>query len=264
VAPPQLVAPRANPLEVEALGQESVAVTLAGRLWRAPADVDLWPLRYVLASRGIDEFDRPTINVPALIAALKGILGAQWLEFVELIPDQEGLIEASNLLASAAGFPGGDDDLTFGKLPTTLLLLARWPDKVESDLDRFWRRDLADRYRFDGDRRLLTLRQIHARLQNLPAESSLAIALGRRSGAELLLMDVFKAIAGREHPARPLTPEEAAQARAEQSAVAEARAKYRERQDRRKNARAGAAALAQRNAAERAARVGGSQHAEAS
>lgn len=197
------------------------------------------------------------MNQAALLRALHGILGSQFREFVAAVPRRGDLVGASNTIAAAAGFPAGKDDRLFGSLPMTLALIAKWPSKVESDLNRFWGLDYCDRFRFDvNGNRLLTLRRIHTRLTNLPAESSLAIAMGKRTGAEILLMDVFKAIAGKDHPARPLTPEEAAQARSEQASISKAREEYRARRDREKNRRTGAAELARRNRAEQRQREG--------
>ena len=259
-----LVLPTADPVTAEAQGQEHVTATLNGRAWRVPLDADLWPLDSILLSQRYDEHGAKQIHYPALIDALELLLGDQWDDFIDATPRRTGLVEASHAFAAAAGFPGDSaEDLTFGNLSLTLALILKWPAKVESDLDRFWSLDYRDRWRFDDDgRRRLTLRQIHTRLQNLPAESSLALALGRRSGAELLLMDVFKVLAGREHPARPLTAEEAAQARAEQAQLSKARAESKARMNRTKNSRRAAAQLAQRNAAEKQQREG--QHAEAS
>ena len=259
-------APTADPARLEADGEELATVTIAGRPWRVPADADRWPLDAILSTRGLTEFGEPVVNFEPLVFALKQILGPQWEELLEFLPNRDALVEASQSIAAAAGFPADPErDISFGSLPTTLSLLLRFPDKVESDLDRFWSIDLRDRFRYDEEgRRALTLRQIHVRLQNLPAESSLAIALGRRSGAEIVLMDLFKAITGKDHPRRPLTAQEAAEARARAVEAAKARADYEKRQNRNKSRRAGAAALARHNAAQKAARSRGSDHAEAS
>ena len=53
--------------------------------------------------------------------------------------------------------------------------------------------------------------------------------MGRRSPVELLLMDIYEPLAGRVHPARPLTPEQAAERHAEASAKAKALADYEKR-----------------------------------
>ena len=109
-------------------------------------------------------------------------------------------------------------------------MLELWPSAVESDLARFWQLDYRDRWRFDVDgHRKLTLRQINARLSHLPADSALAIQMGRRSPVELLLMDIYEPLAHRVHPARPLTPEQAAERHAEAAAKAKARADYEKR-----------------------------------
>lgn len=256
--------PPAEPAELEAVGQESVTATFSGREWRLSA-ADDWPLDLILACPTQNQHGALTINYPALFAALELIVGEeQWPALIEACPKRRDLVAAAQAFAAAAGFPKLiDGDRAFGALPTTLALLTKYPGKVESDLDRFWGIDYRDRWRRDSaGHRALTLRQIHVRLSNLPGESALAITLGRRTGAELLLMDVYKAIAGQDHPARPMTPEEAAQARAEQAALSKARADSRARANRVKNQRLGAAELARRNAAERKQREG--QHAEAS
>lgn len=103
-------------------------------------------------------------------------------------------------------------------------------DAVESDLARFWATDYRDRWRFDTDgRRRLTLRQIHARLSHLPADSAIAIAMNRRSPMELLLMDLYEPLAGRPHPARPLTAEQVAERNAEAARQRKAREDYEKR-----------------------------------
>ena len=197
---------------------------------------------------------------------MRVILADQWPEF-RRAHKRGDLIDATNAIAAAAGFGvTGEHDRVFGSLPTTLALLTRFPEKVESDLDRFWGIDYLDRWRYDEQgRRKLTLRKIHARLSNLPAESSLAIALGRRSGSELLLMDLWKALTGQSHPSRPLTAQEAAQARSEASALAQARAEYEERRNKDRNRRQRAGEEARRNRAEQIARQREqAPHAEAS
>jgi hypothetical protein len=78
---------------------------------------------------------------------------------------------------------------------------------VEADLDRYYHRDLGDRWRFGPDgRRLLTFRMIRARVRHLPPDSATGQALGLDTGwkvGDYLLSDVVHALTGKPHPARP-------------------------------------------------------------
>jgi hypothetical protein len=115
---------------------------------------------------------------------------------------------------------------------TSLLRLIRdHPDALEADLSRYHNgMDLRDYWRTGPDgRRLLTLRQIAARVRYLPPDCATAQALGGSgwTTADYLLADVFHAQAGRPHPGRPKPgprAEDPARARARASALARARA----------------------------------------
>lgn len=229
--------PITDPLRAEAIGEEFVTATHLGREWRIPADVDTWPLTAVKYSVGVTASRDIVINHIAVAEALEAILGDQWDQFVDLAPRRRDLVPASQVFAETVGIPAGTEiapdgkpqDRVFGAIPRMLAVLETWPTAVESDLDRFWRIDYRDRWRFRDGHRILTLRQIHARLSHLPADSALAVTMGRRSPAELLLMDIYEPLAGRAHPARPLTPEQIAERNAEANAKAKARAEYEAR-----------------------------------
>jgi len=176
------------------------------------------------------------VNHGALITALETLLGEQLEDFLDAAPTRAELIPASHAFATAVGIGQTPDahsqryDKAFGAIPRLLALLDNLTDAVESDLSRFWGIDYRDRWRFDDTgRRLLTVRQIHARLSHLPADCALAIAMGRRSPMELLLMDLYEPLAGRPHPARPLTPEQAAERNAEAARQRKAREDYEKR-----------------------------------
>lgn len=245
----------ASPAEAEARGQEFIAATFSGTEFRLPLDVDAWPLDTIRACRGM-RGDKIVVNHDALIGTLQTLLGAeQWHEFLTAAPKRRDHVPAANAFAAAAGFSKDpafpDVDIVFGAIPRLLALIDMWPSKLESDLNRFWQLDYRDRWRFDDDgRRRLTLRQIYARVSNLPAGSALAIALGRRAPDELLLMDLFEGMTGRKHPARPISPAEAATRQQQAEAEQKARAGYRQRQAKRNthldNARANARRTQQR------------------
>jgi hypothetical protein len=226
-----------DPVEAEAIGAEFVTAVYKGREWRIPADVDTWPLDYVRSSIGYTRERTPIVNHVAITQALEGILGEQWDDFVIAAPRRRDLVPASQTFAAAIGIGASDQrgpdgallDRVFGSLPRLLAVLETWPTAVESDLNRFWGLDYRDRFLFTTGRRRLTLRQIHARLSHLPADSALAVEMGRRSPVELLLMDIYEPLAHRVHPARPLTPEQAAERHAEANAKAKARADYEAR-----------------------------------
>jgi len=229
--------PITDPVEAESLGEEFVSAAFAGRDWRIPLDVDTWPLEHLRYSVGYARDRGSVVNHIAVAQALEEILGDQWDDFVTAAPRRRDLVPASQSIAAAVGIAASDQrgpdgqlfDRAFGSIPRLLAVLQSWPTAVESDLMRFWNLDYRDRWRFDDGRRRLTLRQIHARLSHLPADSALAIAMGRRSPVELLLMDIYEPLAGRAHPARPLTPEQAAERHAEATAKAKARTEYEKR-----------------------------------
>lgn len=111
-----------------------------------------------------------------------------------------------------------------------LRLIRDHPDALEADLSHRHGMDLRDYWRRDSyGRRLLTLRQIAARVRWLPADSAVARVLGGPgwTNADYLLADVFHAHAGKPHPGRPAATartEDPARARARASALARARA----------------------------------------
>jgi hypothetical protein len=227
-----------DPIRAEALGLDSATATFAGCEWRIPLDVDTWPLPLIQRCRGITAERRILIDHVAVVEALEELLGEQFGDFLAAAPRRGDLVPASNTFAAAAGMPAGRDtdvenkpiDRVFGALPRLLTVLARWPEAVESDLNRFWNLDYRDRWRFDDQgRRKLTLRQIYARIDHLPADSALAVQMGRRSPVELLLMDVYEPLAGRPHPARPLTPQQIAERHAEAEKLRKARSDYESR-----------------------------------
>lgn len=230
-----------DPLRAEALGEEFVTATHLGREWRIPADVDTWPLTVITASLGISRTDRRiVVNHLAVAESLEQLLGDQWDDFTRAAPKRRHLAPASQAFAAAAGLPAGTEidphgepqDKAWGAIPRLLAVLEAWPDAVESDLGRFWNLDYRDRWRFDTDgRRRLTLRQIYTRISHLPADSALAVQMGRRSPTELLLMDIYEPLAGRAHPARPLTPAQLAERNAEAAAKAKALADYEARRE---------------------------------
>ena len=232
--------PTNNPVEAEALGLGTVTAAFMGREWRIPADVDTWPLRHVKGSIYLSPTRVPTVNHIAIAQALEILLGDQWDAFLGVAVRRRHLVPATHAFAEAVGIrsssqmgPDGKPfDRAWGSIPRLLAVLEAWPTAVESDLTRFWSADYRDRWRFDADgHRLLTLRQIHARLSHLPADSALAVEMGRRSPTELLLMDIYEPLAGRAHPARPLTPEQVAERNAEAAAKAKALAAYEARRE---------------------------------
>jgi hypothetical protein len=205
-----------SPVEAEATGQEFVTATFGGTDFRLPADADTWPLHLIGTCVGFNQAGKPAVDYRRLITGLELLLGDQWPDFVEATPKRRGLVEASHVFAAAAGFPrdtGEHAGMVFGELPRTLALIAKWPDKVESDLSRFWGLRYPDRWRIHRGRRRLTLREIHVRLSNLPGDSALARAMGRYTPAELVLMDLYEPLAGRAHPQRPLTKAQLAERR---------------------------------------------------
>ena len=226
-----------DPVEAEAIGAEFVTAVYAGREWRIPADVDTWPLDDVRYSIGYGKDREPVVNHVAVALALEQILGDQWDDFMTTASRRRDLVPASQAFAAAIGIGASEQrapngllfDRAFGSLPRLLAVLNCWTTAVESDLNRFWNLDYRDRWKFNDGRRCLTLRQIHARLSHLPADSALAVEMGRRSPVELLLMDIYEPLAHRVHPARPLTPEQAAERHAEATAKAKARADYEKR-----------------------------------
>ncbi|MEU4568662.1 hypothetical protein [Micromonospora sp. NPDC023956] len=93
-----------------------------------------------------------------------------------------------------------------GKLTTLVALLRDHYDAVEADLRRFYGVDLADLWAGE-----LSLRRLSAYVANLPAESATwAAEHGVAQGltpTDLLLADIFHALAGEPHPIKPRTTE---------------------------------------------------------
>ena len=186
----------------EATGKQSVAVDVGGRTFTVPADVDTWPLELIRSGGA------------SLYHAVQLLLGEQWPQFNATSSKRRDLREFTNAAATAVGFPPRTaDEKVFGALPWMLSLIDQHEAQVESDLSRFWGLDYRDRWRFDtaGHRRL-TLRMIYVRISNLPPTAAVAVALngGKTipTRVELLVMDVFEAMTGRAHPARPMSAEE--------------------------------------------------------
>lgn len=86
-------------------------------------------------------------------------------------------------------------------------LLAEHEEAVEADLSRYHHREYTDRWRLDErGRPLLTLREIRVRLRYLPPQSATGQALGLDTGwrvGDYLLADVYHALTGKKHPAKP-------------------------------------------------------------
>jgi len=226
--------------QAEAEGQEYVSASFLGRDWRLPLDVETWPLTAVTCSIGINEQRVAVVNHVGTAEALRLLLRGQWSSFVSVASRRRDLVPATHAFAAAVGMGPTQDrgpdgrifDRVWGAIPRTLAVLDTWPDAVESDLSRFWGIDYRDRWRFDeSGSRLLTLRQIFARISHLPADSALAIAMGRRSPSELLLMDIYEPLAGRVHPARPLAPAQLEERRAKEEQKTKALAEYERRRE---------------------------------
>lgn len=218
-----------DPIQAEASGLDTVTAAFAGREWRVPLDVDTWPLERIRVCVGVRRGET-VVDHLALADSLALILGDQWDDFILAAPKRKSLVPASNAFAAAVGLSGTEpDDKAFGGLPRLLAVLKSWPTAVESDLNRFWQIDYRDRFRFQAGRRRLTLRQIYARISHLPADSAVAVKLGRYSPTDLLLMDIYEPLARRAHPARPLTPAQIAERRAEAEAYRKAREAYEAR-----------------------------------
>lgn len=226
--------------QAEAEGKKFVSASFRGRDWRLPLDVDSWPLTAVTCSIGVNPKREAVVSHAGVGEAIRLLLGEQWESFLSVAPRRRELVPASHAFASAVGMGPTQDrgpdgrlyDRVWGAIPRVLAVLETWPTAVESDLSRFWGIDYRDRWRFDSSGgRLLTLRQIFARISHLPADSALAIEMGRRSPSELLLMDLYEPLAGRVHPARPLTPEQLAERRAKEDAKAKAMAEYERRRE---------------------------------
>lgn len=227
----------ASAVESEARGQEYIEATFRGGRFTLPLDVDSWPLDNIRSCLGLHpETLSLTINRVQLAAALQELLGGQWPAFCRVAPKGRHLAPASNLFAKAAGFPAGDGDKVFGGIPKLLARLERWPEHIESDLDRFWGIDYRDRFRFDDDgRRRLTLRQIYARLVEPPRESRLSIAANNGkepvSGTAIAVMDLWEVWTRKRHPSRPMSKEEIAARDAQAQQDERDAVKHRARQE---------------------------------
>lgn len=240
-----------NPQEAESLGQQFIEATFRGHVFRVPLDVDLWPLHLVRGCRlaKVDAAGNPIeliADKAAILEVLRRILGDQWDDFLWVATKRRHWVEASQVFAEAVGFGARNGaDIAFGALPWLLAVLEEWPEKVESDLDRFWNIDYAHRWQFADGRRRLSLRKIHARLQNLPVDSAIAIALNKgrlhRSGAELVLMDLWELHANARHPSRPRSDAEIAAAALLEAQEAKAIADRAARNEKRRNRQSGVA-----------------------
>lgn len=77
---------------------------------------------------------------------------------------------------------------------------------MESDLQRYYHIDYRDRWRFDRNgHRILTLRRIHVLIRHLPPDCAVARAEGSSglTNVEILLMDLYGATVGEQHPLYP-------------------------------------------------------------
>jgi len=226
------VPPPLSPQEAEATGERHITATFRGHEFKLPLDVDEWPLDEVFASVGVrDEKLHP--NHGQIAFALRRLLGGQWIDFLSAFPRRRDLVPASQAFAAAAGLAGDERDAAFGALPRLLYILATYPDAVEAGLAEVGI-DYRDRWHFDGDgRRRLTLRQICVRLTYLKPTNALSIAMndGRApySATELLLMDVYEAIARVAHPSRPMTADQAKARDEKQKRTEQAVQDYRKR-----------------------------------
>jgi len=95
-----------------------------------------------------------------------------------------------------------------GGIASLLRVLDDHPDVVEADLARWYHCDLRDLWRVGADGgRLLTLRMLAVRIRHLPADSALARLQNDGHTAwtlhDFLVSDVFQALTGKVHPARP-------------------------------------------------------------
>jgi hypothetical protein len=103
---------------------------------------------------------------------------------------------------------------------------------VESDLQRYYRIDYRDRWRFDqNSHRLLTLRRIGVLLGQLPPDCAVARAEGSsgRTNVEILLMDLYGATTGVQHPLYPKTAKAFDPEREKRMRAAKVRARERQR-----------------------------------
>ena len=235
----------ASPAEAEALGHDQFAVTFGGTQFWVPLDVDRWPLHLIRTCRWWNPIEKHfTVNHSAVLSVLQELLGNQLPDLIAAAPKRRDLVSATNAIAAAVGIGNSSKKSVFGDLLNILQLLDSWPEKVESDLNRFWNLDYRDRWRLNADgRRLLTLRQVYVRMQNLPTDSAVAIALNggklHRTGTEIVLMDVWEALTHQRHPARPMPAEEAKKRDESAEADEKAKAAHRERMEKRKARQAG-------------------------
>lgn len=219
-----------NPVEAEAIGQSHVTAEFGGHEWTIPLDVDLWPIDLVLNCVAFEDRTTFKVNHFSLVPAMTQILGDdQWEDFCATLRKRGDLRRASHAFAAAVGIPRGKSplDVAFGAIPRLLLELRLHQDAVEATLGDLGV-DYRDRWRFDpGQRRKLTLRQIHIRLRHAPFDSALSIAKnnGNRphSGTELLLMDLWERAAGQPHPSRPMSAADRAKRESSKKAFADYR-----------------------------------------
>lgn len=231
-----------SPVEAEARGDKFIEATFGGNTFRVPLDVDCWPLDIVRQCRGVSvSTGSPVVNGAQLVSVLGALLGPQWVELAAVARKKRQLVAASQVFAEAVGIPAtGKSDVVFGGIPRLLALIDTYPREVESDLGRFWHLDYVDRWRFTrGGRRRLTLRQIAARLERVPVDSALAIAMNGGkllySNTDLLLMDLFELSSRTRHPSRPMSAAEIAERDKQKVQDEKNRAAHKERMEKRKS-----------------------------
>ena len=198
-----------DPIEAEATGQQHLVAIYRDREYKIPRDVDEWPLSRIAVSVGI-RGDKLVSDHVVVAECLRALLGSQWHDFIEQFPRRRDLVPSSQAFAAAAGFEARDSqDKAFGALPRVLFSLATWGPAIEATLGEMGL-DYRDRWRFDADgHRKLTLRQIHVRLKYAATTCALAVAENNGkpvlTATDILLMDVYEAIARKVHPMRPMT-----------------------------------------------------------
>lgn len=159
VAPP--AAPK-SAAQLEAEGATEVSFDFRGVVVTVPLDVAAWPVDAIRAGRFAN--------------ATRTLLGGVRPPMRTV----DDVVELSHRMADAAGITplpesGAAQHPAFGAIPLLLRLLDNNADDIEADLRRFYRVDLADRWRGG-----LTLRQIWTYIRRIPADSATATAEVRR------------------------------------------------------------------------------------
>ena len=229
---PTRTSPASNAIEAEAVGRPRIVARYAGHEYTLPAAVEVWPLDLIAISVGVRN-GHLHADHGVVARALASLLGDQWPEYLRAFPRRRNLVPASTAFAEAAGFPHRADDVAFGAIPRLLAALDSWPEAVEATLGELGV-DYRDRWRYDADGRpRLTLRQIHVRLSNASPQCPLGIAQngGKRpfTGTELLLMDLYEAVARTAHPSRPMPVAAQQQRQTKDEKIEAERAAYRAR-----------------------------------